>query len=341
MGYVEWLRVRGCLKWTAMVLGVLFLIAAIVRITIVGKEDYAGWALSLKSDPGSHETETTLADGTHRVEIDDPAKGLRVVIDEHGSRKHIVIYDKTGKTSSELAHAAITMGDVSEHNLPDGKGTLTTVDTNGETDFLSYVIAGVVIAMIVATILGAPFARENDGHLETSLTKPVRRDVLAVRTILIDAAGIVTSLVAGVAFSLLVHLMFEVPHVTFAARDAVVVGVGIVAPLAWYAMLAAATASIRRGWGAVLGFAWPVCAIVVALSAIDPAGNALLTVLHDVGTVLAYIDPLTYTHFGTDSAPMAVAGKAADADGVKLGALAVLAVAYSSAAVLQWRRVEA
>ncbi|MBV8147692.1 MAG: hypothetical protein JO092_01215, partial [Candidatus Eremiobacteraeota bacterium] len=45
MAYVEWLRVRGCLRWTGFVLLGLFLITAVVRIAVFGMQhDVLGWA---------------------------------------------------------------------------------------------------------------------------------------------------------------------------------------------------------------------------------------------------------------------------------------------------------
>jgi hypothetical protein len=239
-----------------------------------------------------------------------------------------------------MEHGAVSMGSVSVHDLPGGQGTLTTVDTNGETDFLSYVVGGVVIALIVATILGAPFAREGE-HLEIALTKPVSRGTFALQTIATDMAGILIAFASGVVFSLLVHVMFEVPKITFNSSDAVALACAIVAPLSWYAMLAAATASMKRGWGAIVGFAWPAALIVIGLSFIQPNGNVLLELVRDVAAGLSFIDPLKYMHFGTDSAPITIGGELANSDGFKLGMLGLLAVGYSALALVQWRRVQA
>ncbi|MBV8154237.1 MAG: hypothetical protein JO029_09815 [Candidatus Eremiobacteraeota bacterium] len=340
--YVEWLRVVRCLKWTGIVLGVLFLIAAMVRVAVIGKHDYAGWALSLKADPGSKTTESDLPGAVHRTVVDDPAKGLRVVIDERpGGLRHIEVYDKTGKTSRDAEDGAITMGSVSVHDLPNGQGTLTVVDSTGETDFLAYIVSGVCIAMIVATCLGAPFAREADGHLEIALTKPIGRERLALATIATDATGILIALVCGIAFALLVHLLFEVPAIAFGARDAIALGVAIAAPLAWYAMLAAATASLPRGWGAVIGLAWPVAAVVLGLGHLEPNGNALVALVRDAAAALSFLVPLQYMHFGTASAQSAIGGEFAESGIFKIAMPALLAVAYSALAVLQWRRLEA
>jgi len=250
MVYVEWLRVRGTLKWTAIVLGILFVLACVARVAI---------------PTHSH------MEGSH-----------------------------------EMA-------------------------------FGYFIVFGAVVALIVATMLGAPFARENDGHLEVALTKPIDRVGLALMTIGVDATGIVAALAIGTLFGIGLHTIFFPPWITFHVDDAITIVFGIVAPLAWYAMLAAATSSLRRGYGAILGIAWPVAAVVAGLSLVDPNDNSLAALIHGTFWTLSRIDPLVYMHFqavdmkmGTDQTWLA-----------RLTMLAILAAGYGIAAVAQWRRVEA
>jgi len=342
MGYVEWLRVRGCLKWTAIVLGALFLICAIVRVVLIGHQNYLGWALSLESDPGSKVTQTTLPDGAQRTAIDDPLKQVRVVIVDRGSSgKHIEIYDysERGLTTRD----AMDLGAVHVTELPSKRGSLTVVDTNGETDFINYIVSGALVAFIVATILGAPFAREGDGHLESALTKPLSRDRFSALVLGIDMAGIAAAFAGAIVFAIAVHALFELPHIIFNTRDVLALLVGILAPLAWYAMLTAATASMRRGYGAIIGFAWPVAGIVVALSYLRPEGNPVLTVVHAIAWVFSFIDPLTYTNIHGQILMVDASGHATVGFGYvgQVIALALLAAVYSVISMVQWRRIEA
>ncbi|HXB82441.1 MAG TPA: hypothetical protein VNU22_03710 [Candidatus Acidoferrum sp.] len=250
MTYVEWLRVRGTLKWTAIVLGILFVIACVARVTL-------------------------------------PAHS-------HMERSH-------------------------------------------EMNFGSFVVFGAVVALIVATMLGAPFARENDGHLEVALTKPIDRIGLALMTIGVDAAGIIGALAVGTLFGIALHTIFFPPWISFHSIDLIVTVFGIVGPLSWYAMLAAATSSLRRGYGAILGIAWPVAAIVAGLSLVDPNDNALAALIHTVFWTLSRIDPLVYMHFNSQDMSMT-----ADPTWLpRLAMLAILAAGYGALAVAQWRRVEA
>jgi len=342
MAYVEWLRVRGCLRWAGCVLLGLFLITAVVRIAVFGMQhDVLGWASRLQHDPASKVSETTLPDGAHRITVDNPREKVHMVIDDRGVQgKHIEILDQSG--SNEHGHGFVTAGSIDVHELPNGGGSVTTIDTNQRTAFAGYAICGIIVALIVATILGAPFARENDGHLEISLTKPVSRDVLSLQTIGIDVAGLVAAFCGGVVFAMAVTLLFAFGPITFGREDAFALAMGIVAPIAWYAMLTAATASTKRGYGAILGFSWPIAAIVVGLSLIQPEGNALLRVVQGLAWALSFIDPIAYMHFGRH-AVVSVDGQNVlhYSNSFKLLMLAVLSAFYGVLAILQWRRVEA
>ncbi|HVA26936.1 MAG TPA: hypothetical protein VNF68_02085 [Candidatus Baltobacteraceae bacterium] len=340
MAYVEWLRVRGALKIIAIVFGVLFVTAAIVRVAVIGLEhNVLDRVASMQSDPGAKVTRTTLPDGTQRLTIDDPLKKTYVVIDDRGWRgKHIEVLDRSGSTHH---HESTMIGSIHVQSLPRNGGELTTIDTNGSTPFFNYLIPAIIAGLILATVLGAPFARENDGHLEISLTKPFPRELLALSIIGIDVAGLLAVLVLGVVFAIATSALFELPRITFDGFDAVGLGVAIFAPVAWYAMLTAATASIKRSYGAILGFAWPVAAIIVALSFIQPDGNALLALMHGIGWTLSFIDPVAYMHLSRH-ATVAVDGQnvLTYSGQYQILMLAVLAVLYSALAVVQWRRIE-
>jgi hypothetical protein len=250
MAYVEWLRVRGTLKWTTIVLGILFILACVARVAL-------------------------------------PAHS-------HMERNH-------------------------------------------EMGFGYFVIFGTVVALIVATMLGAPFARENDGHLEVALTKPIDRIGLALMMIGADAAGIIAALAVGTLFGIGLHTIFFPPWITFHVVDLIAIVSGIIAPLSWYAMLAAATSSLRRGYGAILGIAWTVAAIVAGLSLVDPNDNALAALIHTIFWTLSRIDPLVYMHVNTEEMNMT-----ADPTWLlRLAMLAILAAGYGVVAIAQWRRVEA
>lgn len=340
MVYVEWLRVRGALKLTGIILGILFLLVVVVRVAVIGAEHNALARIAqMQADKGSTVTESTAPDGAHRIVIDDPAEQSHVVVDDYGwGRKHIVILDR-GAHRSKME--SVVAGSFHVQTLPSNQGTLTVIDTNGDVAFGNFTIGGTLLALILATIFGAAFARENDGHLEIAFTKPVSRLSLGLTTMAIDAAGIVAGLVIGIVFGLLCNLLFEVPHLTFGLSDLLALLLGIAAPLAWYAMLGAATAWMKRGYGTIAGFAWPAALLVFGLTFIQPGENALLIVLHDVAKVLATIDPVSYMHVSVT--PVEIDGKAIVQYSVAKELLALLALmlGYGALALIEWQRVEA
>lgn len=345
MNYVEWLRVRGCLKCVAIVLGALFLVAAIVRVALIAHHDSIDFAYGLQSDPGSKVAQSVLADGTKRTVIDNAAKAVHVVIDDRGSAgKHIEIDDySAGGSNSKDTDLTLRSGNIHESTLPKG-GRRIAIDTyqdHGETDFIGYVLVGVIVAFIVATVVGVPFARENDGHLEVALTKPMSRDRFAAAILLVDMAGILTALVAGILFAIAMQWLFEIPRVTFDTNDLLAIGVAVFGPLAWYSMLTAATASLKRGYGTILGFAWPVAIIVLGLSLVAPNGNAVVAVIHGVAWVLSFINPLTYVSLHSGDVHIGASDTHGLGYGGEMLALAALTAFYLIVSLVQWRRIEA
>lgn len=339
MVYVEWVRVARTLRVCAIVLGVLFLLAGVVRLAMMAYgHDSLSWVARMKADPGSKISELKLPDGTTRTTIDTP-DGQHIVVDDHGSNgKHVEIWDPK---DNDPEHDNVELGSVQVHVLPKHGGTLTVIDTNGTTPFLGYIIFGTLMGLIVATILGAAFARENDGHLEIAFLRPASRLTLALQTIGVDVAGIAMAVAMGIVFAIVIHALFEVPNIVFDPSDVISLGLGLMSPLAVYALIAAATASMKRGSGLVLGFMWPIMLVVVGLAAIPPNLSALAAIVHYVFGAISILDPLTYMHFAesgkVNGNPLGMTYPAS----AKLGFLALLAAAYLTAAVFQWRRIEA
>lgn len=340
MVYAEWLRVRGALKRTAIVLGVMVVLVLAMRIVLYGlQHSVEGRIAQMQADPGSRTTHSVQPDGARRTAIDDPAAQTHVLVDDYGwGHKHIVIEDRSSRPHSKLS---VVNGSIHTEALPSGQGTSTIVDTDEPVPFGGFAICGVIVALILATLLGPAFARENDGHLEFAFTKPVSRLVLGVTTIGIDGAGIAAGFVLGVFFAMLCTLTFGLPHVTFSATDFLTVVLGLVGPLSWYAMLNAATASLKRGHGAIVGFAWPAALIVVALTFVPVTDNVILNVVHWLASVIAFINPVYYMHFSTVSAEVNNQPLVHFSGGTPLAALLALLVGYGALAIFEWTRVEA
>jgi len=342
MTYVEWLRVRGVLKWTAIVLaaGVVLLVVLRLSLLSLGSNDALSFVHGIETSKDSQVVHTTLSDGTKRTTIVDAKKRVHVVIDDLGYQgKRIQIFE-SGHSSAP--HKTISMGDLHVVTLPSGTGTLTTIDTGQPEDLAYYAAIATFVALIVATLLGAPFARENDGHLEVALTKPIAREKLALATIGVDLTGIAAAWVMTVVFLIVGHAVFEAPHFKIGPSDGTVIVLGLVGNVAWYAMLVAATTWMKRGYGVILGVAWPAALAVALLAKVDLHVSQIGQAIHYVVTPLSWIDPFSYLHFGPAyTVNGQAAGSLAVIPGRELPMLAILALVYGAIAILAWRRVEA
>jgi hypothetical protein len=350
MTYVEWLRVGRYLKYTAWVLGALLVLIVIVEYTFLnvgGKSALAGVEVHTAAGNvnateilnGATTTHSTLPDGTKRITIANAPKGVRVTIDDHGySGKHVEIFERSVKRSEKL----IGFGPVSIQRVAVPGGSVVTIDTNKPEDFAYLAAIATFVALIIATVLGAPFARQNDGHLEIALTNPAPRTTLGLGAMLADMTGIAAAWLMTVAVLFIAHIVQYSPNYTYGARDTEVIALGFAGLLAWYAMLCAATASMRRAYGVVLGISWPVAALVAVLAKADFGDSPMAQLVRWGATPLSWIDPFTYLHFGP---AFTVNGRPAGSLAVslqsELPALLILAFVYVALAIVQWRRVEA
>jgi hypothetical protein len=190
------------------------------------------------------------------------------------------------------------------------------------------------VGWIVATIFGAAFARENGGHLELAFTRPISRERLGLVVMATDAAGIVIAEAMTLVATLIAHAFYAPPGIGFDSDAVVIALAAIVGPLAWYAFLNAATASLKRNAGSILGFSWPVAlalAGVAHATFTTPIGN----VVHMVAWAISRIVPLTYAQTSFDDDHFT------GVSSTQLETLALLFVVYGALAIWQWRRVEA
>jgi hypothetical protein len=338
MNYVEWLRVRNCLRVVAIVLAIFVLLAVVLRVSFSRYLTPEGWIAHMALDRTTKETHTVLPDGTKRTILDDPADRTRVVIDDHGyAGERIVVTepsDRARRENEDRSH----LGSIVITQSPHGATTTTVINTNGSVPMLYYMGIADVTALIVATILAAPFAREIDGHLEVALTKPCPRLRYALGAIGADVLGVVVASFLTVIAFYCCQLLFETPRLDFSGINAHAVAMGVALPMAWYAMLCAATTWLNRSYGTVLGFAWPVALVISALTALEP-NNAVALFVHDVAWVLSRLDPLSYASYTASPGPKALAEAATF--GWRLSIEVLLFVVYGALAVWQWQRVEA
>jgi hypothetical protein len=348
--YVEWLRVGRCIKCTAIVLGVILFLLVVAEFSVLnfGSKNAltevdlhtargdVNAALIMK---GATTTHSMLPDGTKRTTIVNARQGVRVTIDDHGYRgKHIEVFERSVSRPSKL----IGFGPVTLKRVAVPGGSMLAIDTNKPEDLAYYAAIATFLALIVATVLGAPFARQNDGHLEIALTNPAPRTTLGLGAMVADMVGIAAAWLMTVAMLFIAHVVEYAPNYTYGPRDAEVILLGFAGLLAWYAMLCAATASMRRAYGVVLGISWPVAAVVAVLAKVDFGDSPMAQLVRWGVTPLSWIDPFTYLHFGP---AFTVNGRPAGSLAVslqsELPALLILALVYVALAIVQWRRVEA
>ncbi len=147
MTYVEWLRVRGALKWTVIVLAALFVCGIGVRLYMFSRGDAMAYVYGIEHKSGSKVTQSVLPDGTKRTVIDDPVDSVNVTIDDAGyAGKHIEILDRSHK--SDEAAKSVVMGSMQVHTLPDGDGERITIDTNEPEPFVGYAAIAAFTALI-------------------------------------------------------------------------------------------------------------------------------------------------------------------------------------------------
>lgn len=340
MTYVEWLRVRNCLRTLAIILGVVIVIVLVLRISY---NDYITQDDKLiahaKLQPGTTVTHTVLPDGTKRTTVNDPKDQTTIVIDNHGLNGRHVTITEPASHADKHEHRAV-IGSVVWNETRSGNKAITTVDTNGAVPFLFYMGFADIVALIIATLLAAPFARESDGHLEYALTKPVSRERFAIGAIAVDLAAIVAASVLTIVALIICQAMFEIPTFDFSGVNINAIFMGIAAPFAWYALLVAATASMKRGYGAILGFAWPVAILITVFGAVSLGDSIVGELIHNVCWLISRFIPLSYMSFTVNENS---AGQFVTPTnfGLRISIEVALFIIYSALAVFQWRRVEA
>jgi hypothetical protein len=224
-------------------------------------------------------------------------------------------------------------------NGKDSEIVVQTDEGHNNNFALEFGVAG-FIALIAGMILAGSFARENDGHLEIALTKPISRAALAVRVMLVDGAGIVGVWLLGVIAMSAIHTIFFGPHFAVTGRDWLLAAVVLLGAFAWYAAMCAATASLRRSYGLILGTAWIAGELIPLLARIDDSAPPFFILLRTIAKPLSWIDPFTYARVRI--MPVSTSDMMRTFPySVEIPVLVALVVAYAVIAIVQWRRVEA
>lgn len=349
MFYAEWLRVRNCLRILAIVFAALFVIVALLRVALNGQiAGSRAWINVEMHERGARVTTTRLADGSTQTIYDVPSDHDRIVVVDRGWHGKTITVSGPGVENDRSQ--TFQVGTLGVHaTRSTAQGGAIQVTTDAPESARDLLLLAAFVALIIATVLSGPLANENHNHLEVVWTKPISRERYALGVFGVDAIGILASMALAIVFMLLSTALFELPIIVIDPQTPAVLALTIFTPLAWYALLTAAAASLKRGRGAVLGLGW--CAALFIL----PVTMGFLALqqpaVHFVGVVLSYLmllDPILYIHMSGSSAP----GDGTPVYGVMysvLGAPAAtraaivfaLALIYSALSLVQWHRLEA
>lgn len=340
--FVEYQRALRALRIAGIILGVLFLIAVIGRISTHehGIDSMLG---NIENSPSAHVTHQTLADGTQRTVVDDPVKKIHAVALIRGRHVHLEIAEPAhgGHENDSIVGGGVTINETSKGGID-----RTVIDTERgiQIPFGILFATSIIMGFIVASLLGGVLSKENDGHLELAWTKPVSRERYALAAFGIDIAAIVFAQIMWVVTAYVCMLLFFVPGVTFEQNAGLHVAITLLGCIGWYAALTGWSASIKRGPGIVIGLGWLFATIVPGIAdalkgSSLPWVSAIYAVLHG----LSYLDPLAYIslHITNSNMSTPTVGALQMEFAASCAALAALIVFYLAAAVVQWRRVEA
>ncbi len=345
--YVEYLRGLRALRIVAILLGLLLVAALIARLSWGKPPSEADYVDTLEQSRTAHVTRTWLPKGRSRTVIDDPKRGVHVVVErDRGAITSMHTIEggvlRAGARDREGVRTATASPGTVTTSTTTTTATSETVTTTGyyyaPFDVGSLFSMAIPIGLFAATLLGGPLSKENNGHLELAWTKPVSRERYALSAVLVDLITIAVAEVATVLAVLVASLFWDPPQPSFDTLTLRHMAFALLAPAAWYACLTAFSASLKRGPGAVLGIGWVVAVVCPTIAAMThDTKTAVGRAVYAFFNTISYADPITYLWFrpenpGTDPVRTLTTG---------LLALAALAVVYLALAVVQWRRVEA
>lgn len=340
MYYVEMLRVLRGLKIFAIILGSLFLIALVLRISLHKQLDPSKY---INRSRTAVKTVRIEKDGTKTTMIDDRAQGTHVEIHQGLGVYRITIIEKPKVASQKPSRArqhdeqSGSMGvSISDENVA-GVGHVTTIERNTNISLDVLLMVASFLAAFMATVLGSALSKENE-HLELAWTKPVSRESYALAAVGTDVAGIVVSFVLAVCAMVAMMSLFGIPHLVTSGQTIKIAAISLLFPLSWYAVLQGMTASLRRA-SLILGLSWPIAFALAAVAQLKWTLQPVLQFL-DTFNPIAYFTRATAAagNEASNSGLTLLHGSSISANAVMLLVLAVIGVI---AAVVQWRRLEA
>jgi hypothetical protein len=227
-------------------------------------------------------------------------------------------------------------------------GEHTKVAVDGQTQSLRGVTFPLLLGGPIAMFCAATFAtvaalalnRENS-TLEFAWTKPIARSAIALRYILIDVAAIV--LAFALAWAAVFAILARLGAAFASSPDLfVTIALSLGVALMWYGLLLALTAGFSSRASLIVGFAWPVSAILGNVQ--NAFGGIVGAVVH----VLNVVNPFAYISgfsAGTDRTgqPAAVTIHSAWAvsNDARAAIVWTLFVIFCTLATVIWSRREA
>lgn len=340
MYYIEFLRAVRALRVIGIILGIFLILGIGMRIVTLRSGSPDAWVNDFKVAPGAVVHQTRLADGSTKTVVDNASRHTHVVVLDLGNRgKKISIVEPSGHSAK--GDYSVMFGNTSR--MDDGKTRRIFVDTTNSINFDVSVFFGIAafLALITATLLSCTLGKENDGHLEFTWTKPASREMYALTAIGVDIAAIVVSEIATVLVFMFLLALFPGPGtLTWLPTTTAVLLAALLAPMAWYALLTMASASLKRGIGAVIGTAWPVAVSVPGLAMAYFGESAIGQGAHQFFRAINFFNPIGYLQIhgaGHNDVPALTVQHASTAVPI----LAMLTILYLALAIAQWRRVEA
>ena len=194
-------------------------------------------------------------------------------------------------------------------------------------------IAGVVAAIFAGLWTGG-LSEENDGHLALAWTKPVSRTRYALTLMSIDLVFVACIFALTVIFSAIITYQHGDLHLLRIDHDAWLnlTRFALVA-VAFYALAQGSTASLRHHSGAVRGVVGAVAIIVAAL-----ADSHFPPLWKGLAKLVDYVNPIAYMSY---SYPHPQPLQPFATWGLNLAALGAITALGITAALWQWRRLEA
>jgi len=339
MYYTEFLRAMRALRVIGIILGIFLLLGIGMRVVTLWSGSPDTWVSNFKKAPGAVVHQTRLADGSTKTTVDNAAKHTHITVVDFG---------RLGKKISIIEPSAmVTKGEYNvnfgnTNRTDDGKTTRISIDTTARINLDASIFFAIAtfLGFITATLLSCTLGKENDGHLEFAWTKPASREMYALTAIGVDVAAIVASELAAVLVFLLLLALFPGPTLTWLPTASAVLLAALLGPTAWYALLTMASASLKRGLGAVVGTAWPVAVTLPGFARAYFGESAIGQGAHKVFSAINFFNPIGYIHLhgaGHNDVPALTLENASTA----IPVLAVLTLVYLALAIAQWRRVEA